>query len=56
MDQIRPRKNPENPKNGISSHSILTKIKTATSNMISNMGTNPSQKAYFIKGFSEIFG
>jgi hypothetical protein len=48
--------NPENPKNNISSHSILTKIKTAKGNLISNKRMNPSQKAYFIRGDSEISG
>jgi hypothetical protein len=40
--------------NDIPSHSILTKIKTAKGNLISNMMTNPPKKAYFIRGVSKI--
>jgi hypothetical protein len=34
----------------ISSHSIMTKIKTPAGNLSSNMSTNPSKEAYFIRG------
>jgi hypothetical protein len=40
--------------NRIFSHSILMKIKTAKGNLISKIRTNPSKKAYFIRGVSKI--
>jgi hypothetical protein len=39
---------------GISSHSILTKIKSAKGNLISNMRTNTSKRLILLRGVSKI--
>jgi heptaprenylglyceryl phosphate synthase len=44
----------QNKQNGISLGGTTGKDKTATGNLISKIRTNPSKKAYFLRGVSKI--